>query len=756
MHSIDSGSRPEPSDPGPAPHHTLGACDVEPIDRPGAIQPHGWLLGVDGTNVVRFWSDNVPQGVAFQLARSEATIGHLFGPAGSEWISRLRQTEGGPARRVGRHAVEGERFDVVAHRSGPHWILEFEALQRTPATPDSLEDRVDAAAGSLEGATSVEEACDVLVAAVHAIAGHQRTLAYRFDGEGNGEVLAERVEPGQCGFLAHRFPASDIPAQARALYLTNRIRQIPDAHYRPVPVVADPSAPLVVEGLDLSRSVLRSVSPVHLRYMRNMGTRASMSVSIVVVGRLWGLVSCHDGRVRRMPFDVRRACERIVTLGGVVIDGIERAAHEARRATLGQHVIRVLGTLGAADETLSAITHCADDLLGVVDAEGAALVFGDRCWRVGACPPEAAIRHIAHQASSVEQPSWHCETLADAFPDLAIDPAVASGALAVPISPLRQHVLVWFRRELLQTVVWAGPPAGDPRDGPLTPRSSFDSWREVVASRSRPWESAEMDAALALRRGLVETVLRLAHVASDRAVALARVNRELEAFTYTISHDLRAPMRHIAGFVDLALEREGGRLADESLGYLGRARDAAQYAGRLVDALLEFSRMGRTGLRPARLDATQVAESIIEELDGEASDRRTLWRIGTLPPVHADPVLFRLALRNLLDNARKFSAVRAEPEIDVRGRRGDDHVVIEIRDNGVGFDDRYAGKLFGVFQRLHLQDEFEGTGIGLATVRRIVERHGGSVGAHGVQDAGAVFWMTFPAPTAGEHDEEAR
>jgi signal transduction histidine kinase len=231
-----------------------------------------------------------------------------------------------------------------------------------------------------------------------------------------------------------------------------------------------------------------------------------------------------------------------------------------------------------------------------------------------------------------------------------------------------------------------------------------------------------------------------------RTQELNTANKELEAFSYSVSHDLRAPLRHITGFSALLEQRAGSTLDDDSRRYLKTIVSASTRMGRLIDDLLAFSRLGRANVTKARVSLRDLVDQARAEVSSQAGDRQVVWRVApSLPDVHADPNLLQLALVNLLSNALKYTGTRQLAEIDVGIHpNGQDRVVLFVRDNGVGFDMQYAGKLFGVFQRLHGTDEFEGTGIGLANVRRIIRRHGGDVWADAEVDRGATFYLSLP------------
>jgi signal transduction histidine kinase len=236
---------------------------------------------------------------------------------------------------------------------------------------------------------------------------------------------------------------------------------------------------------------------------------------------------------------------------------------------------------------------------------------------------------------------------------------------------------------------------------------------------------------------------------SQRAAEWREENAELEGFAYAVSHDLRAPVRHLDAYVTLIRRQTAGSLDARSEHYLDAIAGAATRMGTLVDDLLSFLRLRHADLVPTAVDVGALVRELIAELGPHAAGRNVEWTVGDLPRLHADPRLFRLALANLLSNAVKFTRPRPRATIEIgSGSAPGDEVVLFVRDNGVGFDERHAGKLFQVFQRLHGIDEFEGTGIGLATVRRIVERHGGHVWAKSDSGQGATFFVSLPRETA--------
>ncbi len=734
-----------PRSPGP---QGLDTCASEPIRVPGAIQPHGWLLAVDARTLeVAAYSENW-----------DALVGSPVTPRG---LGRLVMSqvdlrpesvvEGEGPVSLGTVELGGRRLHLSAHRAGGLVQLEFETDAADFGAQAPIYGLARHVVPLMQRAGSVEAVCALVAAEMKRLTGFGRCLVYRFDAAGDGEVLAEVLDAGYESYAGHRFPAADIPAQARALYRLNHLRLIPDAGYAPVPVrMADGASAAL--ALDMSQAALRSVSPVHLEYMRNMGTLASMSASIIVRGELWGLVSCHDHEPRRLPYQTRLACEHLGQLLSLQIEAKEENELVSEQLQLRRLTLAIVAHLADSDSTLQRLVDEPVPLLRLCGAAGAAVLFNDQCWTVGEVPARESLlglgQWLAHRIDEVT-----CtDRLAEEAPAFAGGPGAAAGLLAISISKLHRHYIVWFRPEIVQTLTWAGDPRKEAAlagGAALHPRRSFASWVEEVRGRSRPWRQAEVHAALELRQALIGIVLRRAEEMAEVATELGRVNKELEAFSYTVSHDLRAPMRHIAGFVDLVLEEKANTISDRSRRYLAHVKEASAHAGLLVDALLDFSRMGRSALKLAWVDTQQLVDDLVAEFAGQQRERNVEWVVQRpLPRLWADPVLLQVALRNLLGNAFKYTRTRETARIEVSAVEGPGGTGLAVADNGVGFQMKFVGKLFGVFQRLHHSDAFEGTGIGLASVRRIVERHGGTVEAVGEPDRGARFSFVLPLPAA--------
>jgi chemotaxis family two-component system sensor kinase Cph1 len=728
-------------------------CAREPIHLPGSIQPHGALLVLDrksleiiqaSVNASAYFGDELGPGKRIDAFASES--GRLSSRL-RNWLASEEPYYRDLVLLADRH------FHVSGHATAQGILLEFEAAVPEPLGSGGLHHRLHRLLDAIEPLDEISPIAEAAAAEVAALSGFDRVMTYRFVEDGSGVVLAEVSADGEPRYLDLRFPASDIPAQARRLYVANRLRLIADADYRPVPL-DPPLSPLDDRALDMSLGTLRSVSPAHLEYLRNMGVRASMSVSLVIDGLLWGLIACHHGEPRMVSPRVRAACEMT---GRVVAQRIGvrlRMAEAAERLALSRTGTRLLTYLARAESLEGALGHSPEAWLNIADAGGCAVLAQGAVQCLGRTPPNEEIAVLgqwlrARQVDTV----YETDCLSAAFPSAADYSDRASGLMAISISQLHASYIMWFRPEVERTLRWAGDPSKSPEGGgelPLTlhPRHSFAEWRQQVAQRSAPWRSAEIESAREFRHAVIGLVLRQAETRAGMAAALERTNAELESFSYSVSHDLRAPFRHIVGFAELLGQREG-ELDPTSRRYLETIIDSALAAGHLVDDLLSFSRLGRAQLAVSPIDMGKLVREVLRSLEGAMKGREIEMEVGDLPPTFGDAALLRQALLNLIENAVKYSRGRSPAYILIDGKTVEGRAIYRVIDNGAGFDMKYAGKLFGVFQRLHGAEQFEGTGIGLALTKRIIERHGGKISAVARLNEGATFTFELPAGAMG-------
>ncbi|MBS0362414.1 MAG: GAF domain-containing protein, partial [Proteobacteria bacterium] len=482
----------------------LDNCAREPIHIPGSIQPHGIMLVCDRDSLEVSHGAGDVAGVLGVTAWLGRSLGEVLGDALAQKVAQA--TASGSAGGYVDHLTDatGRGFDITAHISGRHLIVEVEPGFGAAVPAATMMGLLEQAGAAFERAPNLKTLCERAAIEFRRLVGFDRVMIYRFLDDEAGVVLAEDVVEGMSSFLNHHFPGSDIPAQARALYVRNLVRVIPDVAYVPAPL-----APAWAEDepLDMSDCALRSVSPIHMQYLRNMGVGASASISIVKDGLLWGLIACHHQTPKLMPYDIRAAARALA--GGLARQVRAKEEAEAYRERLRlrgleDEVATHFARSGGLDANLR---EGVGELRKMLDADGVAALRGDELFMDGVHPPESHVRALARWVQDLAPEPVATDRLADLYPDAAAFPGQASGLMGVVVAEDEPFVILWFRAEALEVVNWAGNPhkARSLALGEvLTPRSSFEAWGETVRGRSRRWTLAEVDAAARLRDSLLE------------------------------------------------------------------------------------------------------------------------------------------------------------------------------------------------------------------------------------------------------------
>nr|WP_245290212.1 MULTISPECIES: HWE histidine kinase domain-containing protein [unclassified Shinella] len=489
---------------------TLDTCDREPIHIPGSIQPHGCLIACDiGLTTIERASAN-----AAAILECEASLPgrSVVDVLGHRLLHDLRNalattnTASRPALLL--DVACGDRmFDIAIHHHKSAVIIEFEPAPSVGQPLHIAREMI----GRISDITDVDRLVQRAGRIVSGATGYDRVMIYRFEQDGSGKVVSETKRADLESFLGQYFPASDIPQQARALYLQNTIRVISDADGARVPI--EPVLDASGEPLDLSFAHLRSVSPIHCEYLRNMGVGASMSISIILDGMLWGLIACHHYSPRALPMAQRVAMEVFGEFFSLHLKSLK----ERRR------VAAVAGTREALDRFLILSSHHEDvgellrqslhEFSRLLQNDGIGIMFDGKWTGLGATPPDAAVPDVLDFIRTVSDGRvWATHALSQKLPEAAAYSDRVSGVLAIPLSQTGSDCLVFFRKELVQTLNWAGNPEKTYETGPfgdrLTPRKSFAIWKETVKGQAQAWADAEREIAEIARMAIVEVVLR--------------------------------------------------------------------------------------------------------------------------------------------------------------------------------------------------------------------------------------------------------
>lgn len=476
------------------------SCDREVIHAPGAIQPYGLLLIAEReTGHIVAGAGDIEQRFAAEWhGRSLADVlGETL------WVQAAALAPGGGSAAHDPIAGRNERFHATLRSVGEWLTVELEPHDEVSGSAASRLAALDAVGASFERADDFQALCDTAVGAFRQLTGFDQVLLYRFHDDAAGAVIAENQTPDVASFLNHHFPAADIPKQARALYVRNRIRQIPDIRYTPAPI--RPGAQW--QTFDMSDVGLRSVSHKHLQYIVNLGFDASASMSIIVDGKLWGLIACHHRTPRQLSYETRIACTVTASVLATQIKARDDAETYRQRVRLRSQEDAVVASIGSIATLAGFFADCGADLCRMLHATGFAAVQGDDVYMAGKCPAEADVREVATwvRPHALVQP-LNTNCLSARFAAAEHFQERASGLLAVTLSTDEPMMLMWFRAEQREIIEWAGNPhkAATGPIGELTPRASFAAWEETVRGRAVPWTLPEIEAANRLRRVLFE------------------------------------------------------------------------------------------------------------------------------------------------------------------------------------------------------------------------------------------------------------
>ncbi|MEZ0495661.1 HWE histidine kinase domain-containing protein [Sphingomonas sp. IW22] len=649
----------------------LGNCDREPIHQLGAIQPFGFLLSLSADWIIRRASANLPE---FLGLEPDAALGspliELIGPDAVHLLrNRMTLLRGADAveRVFGVPVTGGRRFDFAMHVSGADIVIEGEPSAETPVSDTAS--TIRAMIGRLDATQGLPAFYREGARQVRALTGFDRVMVYRFDPDGSGTVVAEAVGSGLGSFLDLRYPASDIPKQARALYVRTPFRVIADVGAAPVPIV--PTLDERGEPIDLSLSVLRSVSPIHIEYLQNMGVGASLSISIIVEGRLWGLFACHHYAPRCPGFERRSVAELFGQMFAFKLEARERQVLAAYETAARNASDRLLAAIAGDKQLLDNPDFLGEMLATTIPCDGIAIWLDGRVALSGQTPPADAIPVIAKRLNAMTPGHIFATDHLSGLLPIAQDWADrAAGMLALPISRSPRDYVLLFREERIRSVNWGGDPHKPATWGPngarLSPRKSFEAWREEVRGRAQPFDDAELRVAEMLRVSLIEVVLRLSDDAQEER---RRAAERQELLIAELNHRVRNILSLIRGLV-----RQSRDPGADTATYVDMLEGRIEALARAHDQITQDN-WSAAPLR--RLIETEAAAY----LGGRASRLHLEGDAMLLSPQAFSTLA--LVLHELMTNSAKYGALSDNGTVAVGWHcNAMDELVIEWRERG--------------------------------------------------------------------------
>jgi len=733
--------------------YDLSNCDNEPIHLIRLVQAHACLIACritdfkiiqvsDNSEVILDYTptfllnsnlqDILPKSV-FELITKRVKE-----PDGFKLINPIRTIIGQKKQQVFHHLIAHININDIL-------ILEIEPLKKEIIS-STYQLILGEAIYKVQKAP-YEDIFNIMVEELKRITGYDRVMLYQFDEAYNGIVIAEAKEDFVEPYLGLRYPASDIPKQARDLYLKNKVRILVDTIKQPAQIL-----PIVTEDnnspLDLTNAVARGVSPIHLEYLSNMGVKGSFSVGIIVDDQLWGLIACHHYQPKFLDYRTRVSCQFL----GQIFSGhlaVASASHH-RESILKTNLIRarLFEQMSEEYNILKGLTGHSETIMDLIDCKGVAIITEQDTITIGQTPSEADISVLIEWLDERTNESvFETNRLPDIYEPAMAYKEVATGLLAIKFALHPNEFILWFRPEKIQEVFWGGSPKKSmiKKDGRISPRKSFSKWKELVNNTAQPWQKFELDAATDLRDDIKEFILQKFNEIRELNKKMQLAYEDLETFSYSVSHDLRSPIRNIEGFAQILKEDYTDKLEDFGLEIINSIIESTNKMSQLITDILDFSRLGKLSLSLVTLDTKALIAEVLKEVLPPTTPQKVEITIApNLHPLFGDEALIRQMLVNILSNAIKYTRDQANPKIEISTIQKDEYTLMEIKDNGIGFDVKYASKIFEVFNRLVSEAEYEGTGIGLAIVHRIVEQHNGHIEVNSKPNEGASFLIRLP------------
>lgn len=724
---------------------TLNDCDREPVHLSGAIQDIGGLLAIDqeSLNVV---AATPGAGQIFGSSEKELIgmgVADVHTALQEELAQRSPEEDSVHFSIEGDFERDGTPLDCIGHFSQGLWILEF--FPSRSLDVKALRTRLRRAARDsvrIVNSDTLEEAAKIASECVRELTGFARVNIYQFLGDWSGKVIAEARADQMPAYLGLHFPASDIPRQARELYSIVPFRAIAGVHDENETILHD--GRFGTQPLDLSRSLIRSVSKLHTAYLRNMGVEGSFSLGIMHEGRLWGLIACHADAPGLPAYDTWTFSREIGnSLAAFLKQNDQRQS--ANMIVALRDIERGLSTSLENDTELPEVMKgVSPKLLELLDADGFAFKHGGQIQLTGSTPPIEFVRELVDWLPSQgDQDLSYCTTSLHLDWEKAREHMdTACGVLVQPIRPNRMYYMIWFRAPHAETVHWAGEPttkfelAETRTMGSLQPRESFEAWRADRGDASAEWTKLQQRAASDSLREVLTVVAEMS--------ALGEENAMLRSFAAAAAHDIKAPLRGI-NFALSVMEEEGFEREAVKEFHDIAVRSTSRLSD-LTQSLVELGSLDRESIPSEAVNLEAALEEIRALLVFDVRRTNARIDIGSIPGVPGERALLQSLFLNLVSNAMKFAREGHAPEIRIEGATVDDASMAEIRvtDNGVGIPVDKVESIFAPLTRLHSNDEFEGAGLGLAICRRIAELHGGTIYAEPRQEAGSQFVVRLP------------
>ncbi|WP_265129791.1 ATP-binding protein [Chryseobacterium oranimense] len=724
-------------------------CHEEPIHIPGYIQSFGYLIGIDAeSHSITFFSRNIAD--IFRIENAE----QLFEKSLMDFPETFRSviesdlyaslpsfTKRENETHFDKIFLGEKEYHFSVFRSGKHIFLEFEAVLGNPNK------RISNKYDNFYVIDNEQELWDQLLSTLSKIVNYDRMMVYKFMMDGSGKVIAERRDGNMESYLGLHYPESDIPRQARALYLKKRKRIFSNVYEETVPLMSRSE-----ENIDLTFVASRGMSPIHGQYIKNSGATSSFSISIIIDDHLWGLVTCQNSEFKHIDLEDRVQAGIFTALASNAYSSFKSKNELKYRLELNEKASQLKSEFLKHNNLFDSLADNKGIIRKLPESDGLAIISEGNIITVGIVPDYDIIDSIAHWALENTSESIFVSRsfLKDYGQELKLDEN-AAGIIIYFIERSKKEMLIWFRKEFDEHINWAGNPEkkvevfvqnGEEKQM-VSPRTSFHIFTENIKGNSKRWNSRDIHAVHAIRDVILETSHKQYNAIKALNNELRKVNEELDSFSYTISHDLGTPLTVMKLNAQMLLANF--EKTEKNRNKLTSIVEEIDSMAEMMHDVLQLSRAKHSEIELERLQPLTIIQKISENAKITFDTPKTVIVIKECPDVLADKTMLNQVFLNVINNAVKYTSHQDEPRVEIWGTVENETVVYRISDNGIGIPEQEKHKMFKIFNRMDNAKTFKGNGVGLSIVHRIMTRIGGNVDYESNKE-GTCFILTFKKP----------
>ncbi|WP_027379759.1 ATP-binding protein [Chryseobacterium daeguense] len=722
-------------------------CHEEPIHIPGYIQSFGYLIGIDAeSHSITFFSRNIED--IFTIENKELLFDKKLTDFPESFKSIIESDIYTSLNRFTRREnetyfdkvfINGKEYHFSVFKNNNYIFLEFEKVLANPNK------RISNKYDNFYIIDNEQEIWDQLLSTLARIVNYDRMMIYKFMMDGSGKVIAEKRNRNMESFLGLHYPESDIPRQARELYLKKRKRIFSNVYEETVPLLSKKQ-----ENIDLTYVASRGMSPIHGQYIKNSGASSSFSISIIIDNHLWGLVTCQNSEPKHIDLEDRVQAGIFTALASNAYSSFRSKNELNYRLQLNEKASQLKTEFLKHNSLFDSLIENKTEIKNLPEADGLAVISEEEIVTEGSTPDQATIERIvqwAHENTddNIFLSRSFCK---DYGKDLNLDEK-AAGVIIYFIERSKNNLLIWFRKEFDEHINWAGNPEkkievfsqnGEEKQI-ISPRTSFRIFTENIKGNSKRWNSRNIAALQTVRDLILETSHKNYNTIKRLNDELKKVNEELDSFSYTISHDLGTPLTVMKLNAQMLLNSltDG---SEKSRSKINSIIEEIDNMAEMMHDVLQLSRAKYSEIELERLQTNLIIRKISENAKITFDSPKTEVIIKDCPDVLADKTMLHQAFLNIINNAVKYSSYQDQPVVEIHGYEKEDEVVYIVKDNGIGIPDGEKHKMFKIFNRMENAKKFKGNGVGLSIVYRIMKRIGGNVDYESNKE-GTSFILTF-------------